>query len=117
MKIRKDNSPAINFKLLTLFNLQNIHRTGLSTDTAGNTFACGRLCGHHNLHRTYFSTLAAACTQLLVDHVYTLCILCDSAILTCTRTFSALDTGIYLDCTIFLNDLDTGFSRIIYFVE
>ena len=54
------------------------------TDAAGNTFGCRvPLSLNDQTKWTCFRTFAAAGTFLLVDHVYTFCVLCDSSFRTC----------------------------------
>ena len=72
------------FIFLALYNLKNICRTCLCTDTAGD--ALGRVGStgrhYHHVHRTCLHTFAAAYAGLLIDHICTLCVLLDGSVLT-----------------------------------
>ena len=61
-------------------------------------------------------TFAAAGTFLLVDHVYTFCVLCDSSFRTCFCTFTALWAGHWTNRFLFYN-LQTCKLRVEGFVE
>ena len=70
------------------------------------------------MHGTDLHALAAAVAQLLVDHVHALGVLGDSALLTGSGAFSALDTGVGLGLPVFsLHNLNAGFIRVKLFVK
>ena len=95
---------------LLLNDLQDLHGASLGADTAGDTLACSATFRKDNdLGRTSLSTLAAGCTQLLVDHIYTgLGILGDRTAFTSLHTQTALNADHGLRTVLALHDMDAG---------
>jgi len=101
---------------LAFFDLEKIHGASLYADTAGDALGCG-MTGNHNLEGAYFCTFAAACAELLVDHVNALCVLCDCAGFADLRALTALDADHGLGFAVLFYDLDAGFAGIKFFVK
>ena len=103
---------------LRLYNLQNVHRTGLCADTAGNTLGSSRrgFCLYHQTKRTGFHTFSAAGTQFFIHHIYALCVLLNRSSLTDLCTLAALRTCHGAHRLLFYN-LNAGFIRIKLFVK
>ena len=106
-------------KNLLFDDFQNLHGAGLDTDAAGDALGSGILgLQNHDLHGAGFHALAAADTQLLVDHVNAgLGILGDSAVLTDLHALAALDAGHGLGTVALGNDLDAGIIGVEFLVE
>ena len=104
---------------LLLHDLQDLHGASLCADAAGNALGSRALALHdHNLHGACLDTLAAADTQLLIDHVNTgLGVLSDSTMLTGSHALTALDAGIGLCAGTLCNDLDAGQIGVKFLVE
>jgi hypothetical protein len=95
---------------LLLHDFQNIHGADLGTNATGNALGCGAVGLHdHNLHGACFHALAAADTQLLVDHVNAgLGILGNGAVLTDLHALAALNADNRLCALTLGNNLDAG---------
>ena len=120
--LRKNEQPKLlvfKNKLLLFDDLQDLHGASLCADAAGNALGSRALALHdHNLHGACLDTLAAADTQLLVDHVNTgLGVLSDGTMLTGSHALAALDAGIGLCAGTLCNDLDAGQIGIEFLVE
>jgi hypothetical protein len=104
---------------LLFFNFQDAHRTSLGANTAGNALGHGiLLLMYHHLGRTYFHTLTATDTQLLVDHIDAgLGILADRAMGAGAHAFAALYAGLDLGFALVVHDLYAALGRIKLLVE
>ena len=100
-------------------DLQDLHGACLCADTAGNALGCRTLSLHdHNLHGAGLDTLAAADTQLLVDHVNAgLGVLSDGAMLTGSHALATLNAGVGLCAGTLCNDLNAGQIGVEFLVE
>ena len=100
-------------------DLQDFHGTCLCANTAGNALGNRTFALHnHDLHGACLDALAAADTQLLVDHVDTgLGVLSNCTVLTGSHALAALDAGIGLCASTLCNDLDAGQIGIKFLVE
>ena len=100
-------------------DLQDLHGASLCADAAGNALGSRTLALHdHDLHGACLDALAAADTQLLVDHVDAgLGVLGDGTMLTGSHALAALDAGIGLRTSTLCNDLDAGQIGIKFLVE
>ena len=102
-----------------LDDFQKFHGAGLDADTAGDALgSIGSILRHdHNLEGTRRNALAAADTELLVDHVHALGVLGDCAVLTGSCALTALDTGHGFGSAFTLHDLNAGFIRMEFLIE
>ena len=101
---------AHNMHFLFFNDLQDLHRTNLGTDAAGDTLGRGAaFLQDHNLHGADLHTLTAGSAKLLIDHVHaSLGVLSDCAGFTNLSTLTALDTDHGLCSAVLLDDLDAG---------
>ena len=100
-------------------DLEELHRTGLGADAAGDALGgkFTRLGLDHHAEGTCLDTLAAAGAELLVDGVDAFRVLRDGAVGTCFGTFAALDAEHRLGRALAVDDLKTCLSGIKFFVE
>ena len=114
-------NPGWAFLISSLFfdDLEELHRTGLGADAAGDALGgkFTRLGLDHHAEGTCLDTLAAAGAELLVDGVDALCVLRDGAVGTCFGTFAALDAEHRLGRALAVDDLKTCLGGIKFFVE
>ena len=102
---------------LLLHHAQQVHRTGLGADAAGNALG-GRLTHRHNLHRACLDAVSAADAQLFVDHIDAgLGILADRAMGAGAHAFAALYAGLDLGFALVVHDLYAALGRIKLLVE
>ena len=106
-------------KKLLLHDFQQFHGANLGTDAAGDALGSRIFRLHdHNLHGAGFHALAAADTQLLIDHVNAgLGILGNCTMLTGSHALAALDAGNRLSTGTLGNHLDAGQVLVKYLVE
>ena len=103
-----------------LADLEDLHRAGLDTDTAGDALRGGRRTGNlqHHAERAGLHALAAANAELLIDHVHAgFRILGDRTVLTGRSTLAALDAGHRADLAVALNDLQAGLVLMELFIK
>ena len=104
---------------LLFHDLQQFHGAGLDADAAGDALGCGTFGLHdHDLHGAGLHALAAANTELLVDHVYAgLGILGNSAMFAGTHALTALDAGHGLGTGALSDHLDAGKILMEFLIE
>ena len=95
---------------LLLHDLQDLHGTGLYTNTASDALGSRTFGRHdHDLHGAGLHTLAAGGAKLLVNHVHAgLGILGNSTGLASLQALTALDAGHGLCAGTLGNDLNAG---------
>lgn len=100
-------------------DFQDLHGAGLHANTAGDALGGNRrvLCLDHNMEGAGFHALAAANTELLVDHIDTLCVLSNGTSLTGSSALAALNTNHGFCFALQLNDLDAGLTGMELFVK
>ena len=104
---------------LLFHDLQHFHGANLGADAAGDALGSGTFGLHdHDLHGAGLHALAAADTQLLVDHVDTgLGILGDGTILADLHALAALDADNRLSTLTLGNNLDAGQILMKFLIE
>lgn len=105
--------------VLLFDNFQNLHGASLDADAAGNALGgvgCV-LCLDQNMEGADILALAAANTELLIDHVNTLGILGDGAVFANSGTLAALNANHGLGHTLEIHDLDAGLIGIEFLIE
>ena len=114
-KKRRQSKPALS---LFFHDLQNLHRTRLGANTAGNAFGSGRIFFlDNNLNRTYFRAFPAASTKFLIDHICTFGILGNSARFAGFGAKATLQADTGFDASILLQDPNAGKRRMERFVK
>ena len=121
MTKRKKTAKRLSFLCNILFfhDLQQIHGANLDADAAGNALRSRAFRLHdHDLHGAGFHALAAADTELLVDHVHAgLGILGNGAVFTGLHALAALNAGHRLDTGALCNNLDAAQIRMKFLVK
>ena len=104
---------------LLFHNLQNFHGAGLDANAAGNALR-DRVFGlmHHHLGGAYLDALAAADTELFINHIYAgLGILRDRAMFAGFHALSALDAHIGSCVGSLGNNLDAAVILVKFLIE